>query len=240
VPSSFRILRQLLSRIEDEATGTIRPVELQVQIPDDRIEQARSAAMALGDQVHAKFPFAPGMTPMGKDPVERVLNRGWRAQLAVTGIEGLPTPANAGSVLLPFTTAEISLRLPPTLDGATAGALLRKLLEENPPHGAEVYFELRDTTTGWSAPRLAPWLEKSLAAASQAAFGRPPAYMGEGASIPFMAMLGKKFPNAQFVITGLLGPQSNAHGPNEFLHIPTAKRITAVVARVLADHSTSG
>jgi acetylornithine deacetylase/succinyl-diaminopimelate desuccinylase-like protein len=230
----------LLSRIEDEATGAIRPPELHIQIPADRIEQARSAAAALGDQVFAKFPFAPGTKPMSEDAVDLVLNRSWRTQLAITGIEGLPLPANAGSVLLPFTTAEVSLRLPPTLDGAKAGGVLRKFLEENPPDGAEVRFTLRDTTTGWSAPRFSPWLEKSLAAASRDAFGRSPAYMGEGVSIPFMAMLGEKFPNAQFVVTGLLGPHSNAHGPNEFLHIPTAKRITAVVARVLADHCTNG
>ncbi len=240
VPSSFRILRQLLSRIEDEATGAILPAELHVQVPADRIAQARGAAAALGDGVHAKFPFVPGASPMGEDGVERTLNRTWRPQLAITGIEGLPAPANAGNVLLPFTTAKISLRLPPTLDGAKVRPLLKSLFEKNPPAGAEVRFESRDSTTGWSAPRLAPWLEKSLAAASEASFGRPPVYMGEGGSIPFMAMLGEKFPKSQFVVTGLLGPHSNAHGPNEFLHIPTAKRLTAVIARVLADHCANG
>ena len=75
-----------------------------------------------------------------------------------------------------------------------------------------------------------------MARASEAAFGAPPAYMGEGGSIPFMAMLGEKFPQAQFVVTGVLGPHSNAHGPNEFLHIPTAERISVVIAQVLADH----
>jgi acetylornithine deacetylase/succinyl-diaminopimelate desuccinylase-like protein len=240
VPSSFRILRQLLSRLEDEATGAILPAELHVQVPADRIAQARSAAAALGEDVHAKFPFVPGASPMGEDGVERTLNRTWRPQLAIVGIDGLPASANAGNVLLPSTTAKVSLRLPPTLDGTKARALLQSLFEANPPSGAEVRFESRDSTTGWSAPRLAPWLEKSLAAASEAAFGRPPVYMGEGGSIPFMAMLGEKFPKSQFVVTGLLGPHSNAHGPNEFLHIPTAKRLTAVIARVLADHRANG
>ncbi len=240
VPSSFRLLRQLLSRLEDESSGAILPAELHVQVPADRIAQARSAVEALGQDVHAKFPFVPGASPMGVDGIERTLNRTWRPQLAITGIDGLPAPANAGNVLLPFTTAKISLRLPPTLDGAKVPALLKKLFEENPPAGAEVRFESRDSTTGWSAPSLAPWLEKSLAAASEACFGRPPVYMGEGGSIPFMAMLGEKFPRSQFVITGLLGPHSNAHGPNEFLHIPTGKRLTAVIARVLADHCANG
>jgi acetylornithine deacetylase/succinyl-diaminopimelate desuccinylase-like protein len=237
VPSSFRILRQLLSRLEDEATGEIRPAELQAQIPPERSAQARDAAAALGEQVHAKFPFVPGMRPAIEDLAQLVLNRTWRPQLAVTGIDGLPPPGNAGNVLLPHTTAKLSLRLPPTLDARTAGDVVRRLLENDRPYGAAVRFEAVNSSTGWNAPPVAPWLERSLARASEAAFGAPAAYMGEGGSIPFMAMLGEKFPRAQFVVTGVLGPHSNAHGPNEFLHIATAKRITQVIAHVLADHA---
>jgi acetylornithine deacetylase/succinyl-diaminopimelate desuccinylase-like protein len=70
-----------------------------------------------------------------------------------------------------------------------------------------------------------------------AAFGKPVAFHGEGGSIPFMAMLGEKFPGTQFVVTGVLGPHSNAHGPNEFLHIPFAKKLSVCVATILADHA---
>jgi acetylornithine deacetylase/succinyl-diaminopimelate desuccinylase-like protein len=240
VPSSFRILRQLLSRLEDEATGAIRPEALHVQVPAERIAQARIAAEALGSAIHGKFPFAGKTQPMSDDLVELVLNRSWRPQLAVIGIDGLPPPASAGNVLLPSTTAKLSLRLPPTLDAERAAALLETLLTEDPPSGAEVTFRSKDSASGWNAPAIAPWLERSLARASEASFGRPPAFMGEGGSIPFMAMLGAKFPQAQFVVTGVLGPHSNAHGPNEFLHIPTAQRIAAVVAQVLADHAARG
>jgi acetylornithine deacetylase/succinyl-diaminopimelate desuccinylase-like protein len=236
VPSSFRILRQLLSRLEDEATGAVKPAALYAQVPAERVEQAKRAAAALGDQVYAKFPFAGATKPMADDTTEMVLNRTWRPQLAVTGIEGLPTPGNAGNVLLPFTTAKLSLRLPPTVDAQAAGATLQKLIEADPPYGARIKFTPQAASAGWNAPALAPWLEASLARASQTAFGTPPAYMGEGGSIPFMAMLGEKFPQAQFVVTGVLGPHSNAHGPNEFLHIPTGQRITEVIAQVLADH----
>jgi len=236
VPSSFRIARQLLSRLEDEATGAVRPSELYAQIPAERVAQARDAAAALGDAVYTKFPFVPGMAPAADDLTELVLNRTWRPQLAVIGIDGLPSPGDAGNVLLPFTRAQLSLRLPPTVDAEGAGARLRALLEKDPPHGAHVAFDLGSSATGWNAPPLAPWLEQSLARASLAAFGAPPAYMGEGGTIPFMAMLGAKFPQAQFVVTGVLGPHSNAHGPNEFLHIPTGRRVTAVIAQVLADH----
>ena len=236
VPSSFRIVRQLLSRLEDEATGAVRPSELYAQIPAERVAQARDAAAALGDAVYTKFPFMPGMAPAADDLTELVLNRTWRPQLAVIGIDGLPSPGDAGNVLLPFTRAQLSLRLPPTVDAEGAGARLRALLEKDPPYGAQVAFDLGSSATGWNAPPLAPWLQQSLARASQAAFGAPPAYMGEGGTIPFMAMLGAKFPQAQFVVTGVLGPHSNAHGPNEFLHIPTGQRVTAVIAQVLADH----
>ncbi len=236
VPSSFRILRELLSRLEDEVSGAVRPSSLYAQIPAERVAQAKRAAAALGDAVYTKFPFAGGTRPMSDDPTELVLNRTWRPQLAVIGIDGLPPPADAGNVLLPFTTAKLSLRLPPTLDAEAAGKALQQLFEQDAPGGARVVFTPQAASPGWNAPALAPWLETSLAGASQAAFGAPPAYMGEGGSIPFMAMLGERFPSAQFVVTGVLGPHSNAHGPNEFLHLPTGRRITRVIAQVLADH----
>ena len=236
VPSSFRVLRRLLSRLEDEETGTIRPAELYVQIPPERVAQARLAAAALGDAVYTKFPLKAGMSPMSDDLTELVLNRTWRPQLAVTGIEGLPPPVDAGNVLLPSTVAKLSLRLPPNLDSTKASDLIRTLLEKDPPYRARVAFEPESNAVGWHAPTLSPWLEQSLTNASETVFGAPPAYMGEGGTIPFMAMLGEKFPRSEFVVTGVLGPHSNAHGPNEFLHIPTGKRVSVVIAQVLADH----
>jgi acetylornithine deacetylase/succinyl-diaminopimelate desuccinylase-like protein len=236
VPSSFRILRQLLSRLEDENTGAIRQSEFYAQIPAERVAQARSSAAALGDAVFTEYPFAAGVAPMSDDLAELVLNRTWRPQLAVIGMNGLPSPGDAGNVLLPYTAAKLSLRLPPTVASEKAGALLRTVLEQDAPCGARVGLDLDAGADGWNAPALAPWLERSLARASEAAFGAPPAYMGEGGTIPFMAMLGEKFPRAQFVVTGVLGPHANAHGPNEFLHIPTGKRVTLVIAQVLADH----
>ena len=133
---------------------------------------------------------------------------------------------------------ERDLRLPPTVDAEHATRELTALLQHDPPYGAQVEFKPESAATGWNAPALALWLEQSLARASQAAFAAPPAYMGEGGSIPFMAMLGERFPQAQFVVTGVLGPHSNAHGPNEFLHIPTGRRVTQVIAQVLADHAS--
>jgi acetylornithine deacetylase/succinyl-diaminopimelate desuccinylase-like protein len=236
VPSSFRILRQLLSRLEDEASGSIRPAALYDQVPAERVAQAKAAAAILGEAIYAKFPFAGGTRPMADDLAELVLNRTWRPQLAVTGIAGLPVPGDAGNVLLPGTTAKLSLRLPPTLDAGAAGKLMQDLLEQDPPYGARVAFHPESSASGWNAPALAPWLAQSITRASEAGFGKPPAFMGEGGSIPFMWMLGEKFPRAQFVVTGVLGPHSNAHGPNEFLHIPTGRHVSVAIAQILADH----
>jgi acetylornithine deacetylase/succinyl-diaminopimelate desuccinylase-like protein len=148
VPSSFRLLRMLLSRLEDEETGAVRPAELYAQIPADRVAQARRAAAALGSAVYTKFPFPAGTSPVTEDLTELVLNRTWRPQLAVTGIDGLPMPADAGNVLLPYTTAKLSLRLPPTLDATTAGTVLRAALEKNPPYGAQVKFDVESSAPG--------------------------------------------------------------------------------------------
>jgi acetylornithine deacetylase/succinyl-diaminopimelate desuccinylase-like protein len=236
VASSFRILRQVLSRLEDEASGRIKPQELYVDIPAQRVEQARRTAQVLGDAIYSKFPFVAGMQPVEKDLTELVLNRTWRPALAVTGLDGMPPLESAGNVLRPSTAVKLSLRLPPTLEGNSAGERVKRLLEADPPYGAKVIFALEKATSGWNAPALAQWLEASVDGASRGFFGAPPAYNGEGGSIPFMGMLGEKFPGAQFLITGVLGPHSNAHGPNEFLHIPTGKRVSMCVAKVLADH----
>ena len=236
VPSSFRLLRQLLSRLEDEATGRIKVEGLYVEIPAERVEQAGKVAGVIGDEVFSKFPFLDGMTPMAGDLTELVLNRTWRPALSVTGVDGMPPLSSAGNVLRPDTSVKLSLRLPPTADGKKCGELLKEALLRDPPNGAQVTLNLEKASTGWNAPAMAPWLEQSIDDASQAFFGKPAMYMGEGGSIPFMGMLGEKFPGAQFMITGVLGPHSNAHGPNEFLHIPMGKRVTACVSKVLFDH----
>ncbi len=240
VPSSFRILRQLLNRIENVDTGIIHRDELHVKIPAQRIEQASRAASVLGAEVYDKFPFVSDMRPMSEELSELILNRTWRPALSITGVDGIPALSNAGNVLRPFSAVKVSLRIPPMLDPESATAFLKQTFESNPPYGAKVSFEIEKASTGWNAPALAPWLETAIESASQAAFGAPAMYMGEGGTIPFMGMLGEKFPGAQFMITGVLGPHSNAHGPNEFLHIPTGKRVTEAVAHVVAAHYQAG
>jgi len=235
VASSFRIARQLLDRIEDSESGAIvQDAAFHAPIPVERVEQARAAATVLGEGLHQRFPFLPGMRPMGTDLAELILNRTWRPYLGITGAEGLPAPASAGNVLRPKTSLLLSLRLPPTSDAKAAADRLKAILEKDPPYGARVRFEYGQAAAGWSAPATAPWLSAALEAASQKHFGAQSMGMGEGGTIPFMAMLGDMYPQAQFLITGVLGPHSNAHGPNEFLDIAYAKRLTACVGDLLA------
>jgi acetylornithine deacetylase/succinyl-diaminopimelate desuccinylase-like protein len=242
VPSSFRIMRQVLDRLEDSATGRLLPASFHCEVPVDRLAQARATAAILGDEVHKRFPWAHydcgGSTtfalPVTTDPVQALLNRTWKPTLSVTGAEGFPDLQNAGNVLRPYTAFKLSLRLPPLVEAASAVQELKQLLEDNAPYQARVTFESSGGATGWNAPSTSPWFEQALNEASTAHFGAPCGYIGQGGTIPLMSMLSKGFPKAQMMVCGVLGPRSNAHGPNEFLHVPYAKKLTAAVAHVIS------
>jgi acetylornithine deacetylase/succinyl-diaminopimelate desuccinylase-like protein len=238
VPSSFRIARQILGRIEDAADGRIRPDFLHAEIPPQVRTEAATVAAALGERVYARFPFVPGATATCSDRIELLLNGTWRPTLCITGADGLPALRDAGNVLRPCTSLQLSLRLPPPVDAQEAARRLVQLLTASPPYGARVEFIVTGCADGWLAPDPSPALRAVIDGASQRHFGRPAAYMGDGGTIPFMDMLGKRYPQAEFVVTGLLGPGSNAHGPNEFMHIPTVKKLTCCVAEVIAAQST--
>jgi acetylornithine deacetylase/succinyl-diaminopimelate desuccinylase-like protein len=238
VPSTFRIARSLLSRIEDESTGRVLLDSCDLPAPADRVAQAHATAAEIG-AIADRYPFVRGAGPTTADPAEQLLVRTWRAALSVTGADGLPPIAIAGNVLRPSTSLKLSLRIPPLADHASVAAELADRLTADPPYGARVQLLDVESAPGWNAPPLAAWLERALDEASTAAFGSPARLFGEGGSIPFMGMLGERFPDAQFVITGVLGPDANAHGPNEYLHLPTARRITLAIAELLAAHATS-
>jgi acetylornithine deacetylase/succinyl-diaminopimelate desuccinylase-like protein len=242
VPSSFRILRQVLDRLEDSATGRLLPQSFHCEVPQERLAQARATAAILGDELYKRFPWAhydcAGATtfalPTTTDPLQALLNRTWVPTLSVTGVDGMPDLKNAGNVLRPYTAFKLSLRLPPLVEADVAVQQLKALLEDNAPYQARVTFEGGAGATGWNAPTTAPWFEQALNDASQAYFGAPCGYIGQGGTIPLMNMLSKGFPQAQMMVCGVLGPKSNAHGPNEFLHVPYAKKLTAAVAHVIS------
>ena len=242
VPSSFRIMRQLLDRLEDSSNGRLLPADFHCAIPPERMAQARATAAILGEQVYQRFPWAhfdcEGAArvalPTSTDPVQGLINRTWHPTLSVTGAEGFPALGDAGNVLRPYTAFKLSLRLPPLVDADMAVRQMKALLEDNAPYQARVTFECKSGATGWNAPSETPWFERALHQASQAYFGAPCGYIGQGGTIPLMNMLSKGFPKAQMMVCGVLGPHSNAHGPNEFLHVPYAKKLTAAVAQVMS------
>ncbi|MDO8362378.1 MAG: M20/M25/M40 family metallo-hydrolase [Actinomycetota bacterium] len=236
VPSSFRIARMLLNRLEDTDTGELLLPELHAPVPPDRRGQAADTAGEF--PIGGHFPFVPGARPMVDDPTDQLLARTWKPALSITGVDGIPPVEIAGNVLRPHTTLHLSVRLPPTCDADAALATIEACLTADPPYGARVQFLDGHAGPGWNAPTFAPWLQQALDSASTTAFGRPTMAFGEGGSIPFMGLLGEMFPAAQFVITGTLGPGSNAHGPNEFLHVPTARKLTECLAHVLHAHAT--
>jgi acetylornithine deacetylase/succinyl-diaminopimelate desuccinylase-like protein len=238
-PTPFRILEQLLARLESPINGALMPDALSVPIPKDRRAQIEAAARVLGESVAGKLPWASGVRAVSNDPVELLINSTWKATLAVTGADGIPPTVSAGNVLLPSLTLKLSLRLPPTCDPTRAARAVKEALEHNPPYGAQVRFESGAATAGWNAPAFAPWLEESITRASRRIFGPEAVHIGCGGTIPFMGMLGERFPKTQFFITGVLGPHSNAHGPNEFLHLDYAEKLTACVSLVLADHAAA-
>jgi acetylornithine deacetylase/succinyl-diaminopimelate desuccinylase-like protein len=229
VPSSFRILRSMLSRIEDEATGEILLPELRgAGVPDDLRSSLNEAAEEFADSA---LPTVEGLRLAGSGAGDRLVARAWSAALEVTGMDGVPSVRDGGNVLRPFTTAKISVRLPPDVDAQVAAdALISALATEE---GAHITIDLEGVADGWVAPPLDAHNTAALERVSRAAFGQPVGFHGEGGTIPFLADLKRSFPHTQFVATGVLGPHSNAHGPNEFLHIPMAKAVTAAVAELL-------
>ncbi|MCZ6655894.1 MAG: M20/M25/M40 family metallo-hydrolase [Gammaproteobacteria bacterium] len=235
VPSSFRLLRNLIDRVEDATTGRLHEV-LHVEVPKAAVRQLQSVGQTLGREVIDRFPWTEGMQPDTDDIGELLVNNAWHPSLATVGLSGAPDVGNAGNTLRPSTSAKLVFRLPPTLEAPEAARRIKDILEADPPNGAHVTFELETAQTGWHAPEVASWLEDSLDKASMMFFGKPAMYMGMGGTIPFMKMLGDAYPGVQFMVTGVLGPKSNAHGPNEFLEIATAKRLTGCVAQVLKDH----
>ena len=236
VPSTFRIARLLLDRVEDAETGAILVPELLGEIPENRVREAHATAAEIG-AIADHYPFVDGAGPATDDPAEQLLARTWHATLSVVGAEGLPGIARAGNVLRPSTSLKLSFRLPPTCDPTAALAAVKRVLEADPPYGAHVTFSDGESGPGWNAPAMAPWLVDALERASTATFGQPTRTFGEGGSIPFMGMLGERFPEAQFVVTGVIGPDGNAHGPNEYLHVPTARRVTMSMAHLIDAHA---
>jgi acetylornithine deacetylase/succinyl-diaminopimelate desuccinylase-like protein len=232
VPSSFRIARQLLSRLEDESTGKIKVEALHTNIPKHRLEEIQKKINQLQGETDS-FPWHDKMEPTTQDSMAGEIQRTWGPTLSIVGADGIPAVKDGGNVLRPYTTLKLSFRLPPDIDCNKAMNEVNTVLTKNPPYNSSINVDWEEPANGWNAPKLSSWLDTAIQDASNTFYNKPALSMGEGGTIPFMAMLGEKFPDAQFVITGVLGPESNAHGPNEFLHIPFGKKLSACIGFIL-------
>jgi acetylornithine deacetylase/succinyl-diaminopimelate desuccinylase-like protein len=236
VPSAFHILRELLDRIAEPGTGELKLKELHMDIPKFVKAGASNTAEILGTVQAHGLPFADGVKPLKEEVRDQLISNTYRPALEIIGIEGLPDIQNAGNVLRDKIEVALSFRLPPEVDPQTAANAVIEELKKNPPFDAQVRVETDSLASGWAAPQSQDWLNHAFRVSSNMYFGNTHQVMGEGGTIPFMAMLGQKYPKSQFMVTGVLGPESNAHGPNEFLDLPTAYKVTGALAGVLQSH----
>jgi acetylornithine deacetylase/succinyl-diaminopimelate desuccinylase-like protein len=235
VPDPVMIAYELVARIgyHNKVIQTLSATP-----PDDRLAQIGQTAQVFGDRFCDQLGLLPGVRPLGRSTRNLILTNTWGLDARIIGQCGLPSIEQAGNVALDQFTAQLSIRLPPTIPLEEAKRVIESLLTKTPPYGATIDLQFCKGAGGWNTPPLAPWLDRALTDASTTHFGLPYIAMGEGGSIPFMGMLGERFPDAQFVVTGVLGPGSNAHGPNEYLDISYAKKLTAAVADLLTAHAT--
>ena len=233
VPSSFRILRSLIERIETSETGQLHD-RLYTDIPSWAREQSSEVAATLGHTVIERYPWAREPTAKTDNLSELLISNTWQPSLATVGIGGAPLPQNAGNTLRPSTSAKLVFRLPPNANAGECAEFVKAELERDPNYGAVVEFNCDAAESGWHSKPVSQWLHNSLDRASNHFFSKPYRRMGTGGTIPFMKMLGEQYPNCEFMVTGVLGPHSNAHGPNEFLDLKTGERVTSCVAYVLA------
>lgn len=232
VPDTFRVARILLDRIEDSATGNVKVSEAYCDIPEHVMKS--NEVMKTVDY-KSQYAFLPHVHAEAEDSCALALRNCWKPSLTVVGAN-LPEVKIAGNVIRQETALKLSLRTPPLVDSDKALDAMAKMLLKDPPYGAKVEFEKDVAGSGCATPELKPWLTKALEDGSMMAFNKTFGCMGMGGSIPFIGMLIKTYPNAQFIVTGILGPKSNAHGPDEFLHIPYVKGLTFSMARVLGEH----
>lgn len=237
VPDAFRVARLLLNRVEDVETGRILLPELRTKIPVERQEQMKKLVEDVGrPDVARQFPWQPGARPQFPDDVFKMyVDNTWEPTLTVVGMEGLPEPSKAGNVLHPSVKLQLSFRIPPLVDHAVAIRAIKAALERDPPCGAKVSasFGGGHEAPGWDAAELKPNLQEALRKSCHAYFGKDVGYTGVGGTIPLMEMLSRMFPDASLVVTGVLGPGTGMHGPNEFLPIDYTKKVTAAVAMVM-------
>jgi len=234
-PDSFTVLRQLFDRLDDAKTSKVL-APLHVEIPPYRLEDAQKLAdYAKEKAVTDLVKLLPNVKPLTEDYKEIILNNTWRPTVVVTGMTGFPAAEGAGNVLRAKTKAKISIRLPPTFDHKESEKIIADILTKDPPYNSKITVKIINSGNGWAAKDLHPALKKSFSASSQFLFGRDYFNCGEGGSIPFISELAELFPKCEILVTGVLGPGSNAHCLNECLNLDYTTKMIVALAHSIHD-----
>jgi acetylornithine deacetylase/succinyl-diaminopimelate desuccinylase-like protein len=231
VPSTFRIARGLLDRVEDAATGEIHLPAARVAPPESAAETARAVAERLAGKL--AIDLIPGAQLIEGGIERRLIANWWEAGLSITGADGLPPIAKAGNVLRERTALRLSLRIPPTAERFECGRQLKETLETDPPYGAKVVCEILSCCPGWSTRELSNKTKETIAKATQAVFRQPPIYFGAGSSVPISGAFQEFWPDAEVTVTGVAGDESYCHGFDENINLEYAAKWTAMFAGIL-------
>ena len=234
IPSSFRIQRILLDRVEDSSSGKVLIPEMHVDIPEQIREKAMALREIVGDSIWEQFPTVDTLRQASETTEDMIVAMNWEPTLSIIGADGIPSVQDAGNVLRTNTDLKLSFRIPPGVDSESAIARAKVILEEDPPYGAEVTFTPDSCADGFHAPPLDGPISEAIQEASMELTGLPPLATWTGGTIPFMSMMQGKYPEAMFLCTGTSGPGNNAHGPDEKLHIPSSKRLTVALSATIA------
>ena len=164
-----------------------------------------------------------------------VINNTWKSTIVVTGMSGFPEAEIAGNVLRKSTSCRLSIRTPPTLSKEKAKKTIEKILTENIPYNAKVKVDFPALVDGWILKKLDSKINESFMKSSMFLFGSECYNLGSGITIPFVNMLNEKYKNCNMFVSGLLGPKSNAHSPNECLNIDYSIKLTVALAHLISD-----
>eukprot|EP01083_Nonionella_stella_P046907 125601_1 len=240
IADTARVHRMLLNRVEDVNTGYVTVPETHCVIPEAHQNYVDKATCILKEGVFNEMPLLAGIKPVTDDCKQLLMNQLWEPTMTVIANDhGSLPPLPGSNIIRTETNMRLSFRLPPCVVPEKAlEAVKATLLKEPLPYGAKVTFENTMMGSGWASNSAAGgWLETSITDSSTTFFGKAAAFKGMGGSIPIINDFQGRYTDAEIIVSGVAGPQSNMHAVNETLDVPAVKKLTSAFAKILADHA---
>lgn len=234
VPDPFTVAMTLLGRIQHPETGEILLDTLQAQIPALRLKQIQEVSLRMGDQIWKTAPLLENVQPKYGNNDAILIQSTWKPSLTIIGIDGIPSIQNAGNVIQGSVSLRLSFRIPPGIDIDNALQSINDCFTQNIPYGCSVTWNSLEYLPGWCAPSHSVKYEKLFHDAGEQVFEEKTLACGQGASIGFIPKFEKLFPKTEIILIGVLGPQSNAHSPNEALNVLYTQKLIETIAIVLS------